>query len=69
MPTSRLKKCNKKDIWLFRDIPVLDIYDEVDALMTAKKSFVYAVGAASPLPSQLERFEFSRKIIEIIVKE
>ena len=37
--------------------------------MTAKKSFVYAVGAATPLPSQLERFEFSRKIIEIIVKE
>lgn len=37
-------------------MPVFDIYDEVDALMTAKKSFVYAVGGAEALPSQLLRF-------------
>ena len=50
-------------------MPVLDIFDEVDALMTAKKSFVYAVGSASPLPSQILRFEYSKVMIEIIVKE
>lgn len=35
---------NQKDKWIFRDNPILDIFDEVDALMTSKKSFVYAVG-------------------------
>lgn len=61
--------CNKKDRWFFRDLPVFDIYDEVDALMTAKKSFVYAVGSASVLPNQLLRFEYSKLMIEIMVKE
>ncbi len=50
------ENCNKKDRWFFRNLPVFDIFDEVDALMTAKKSFVYAVGASSPLPTQLLRF-------------
>ena len=56
-------QCNKKDSWFFRDLPVFDIFDEVDAMMTAKKSFVYAVGASSPLPSQDLRYEYSRRMI------
>jgi hypothetical protein len=41
---------------MFRDIPLLDIFDEVDALMTAKKSFVYAVGGSTALPDSRIRF-------------
>lgn len=36
--------------------------------MTVKKSFVYAVGASSTLPTQLLRFEYSKVMIEIVVK-
>jgi hypothetical protein len=48
---------------------MLDIFDEVDALMTSKKSFVYAVGHSTPLPDSMIRFEFSYLFIEIILKE
>ena len=46
MEKEQLKGANlkQKDKWIFRDNPILDIFDEVDALMTSKKSFVYAVG-------------------------
>lgn len=40
----KINKINQKDKWIFRDNPILDIFDEVDALMTSKKSFVYAIG-------------------------
>jgi len=50
------EKCNKNDRWFFRNMPVFDIFDEVDALMTPKKSFVYAVGDSTPLPTHLLRF-------------
>ena len=48
--------CHKKDRWIFRNLRVLDIFDEVDALMTPKKSFVYAVGNATQLPHSRIRF-------------
>lgn len=32
---------------MLRNLKVIDIFDEVDALMTPKKSFVYAVGGCS----------------------
>ena len=47
----------------------MEIYDEVDALMTAKKSFVYSIGNSSPLPNARMRFEFTITVIEIILKE
>jgi hypothetical protein len=62
-------QCNKNDRWFFRNLPVFDVFDEVDALMTVKKSFVYAVGASSSLPTQLLRFEYSKVMLEIVVKE
>jgi hypothetical protein len=37
-------------------LKILDIFDEVDALMTAKKSFVYAVGNSTQLPESRVRF-------------
>jgi hypothetical protein len=37
---------------MFRNILILDIFDEVDALMTAKKSFVYAFKESSELPNK-----------------
>lgn len=37
---------------MFRNLPILDIFDEVDALMTAKKSFVYAMKKSSDLPNK-----------------
>jgi len=40
------KMGKKRDDWLFEDYPMFDIFDEVDALMTAKKSFVYSIGKA-----------------------
>ena len=46
----------------------MEIYDEVDALMTAKKSFVYSIGNSSPLPNARMRFEYSIIIIGIILK-
>jgi hypothetical protein len=41
---------------MFRNIPLLDIFDEVDAFMTAKKSFVYAIGGSEALPDSRLRF-------------
>jgi len=52
-----------KDKLMFRSIPILDIFDEVDALMTSKKSFVYAVGSSSPLPNSRIRFEYAQVFI------
>ena len=47
---------------------VFDIFDEVDALMTPKKSFVYAIGDTSSLPSSHIRLEISRMMLELICK-
>lgn len=58
-----------KDKLMFRSIPILDIFDEVDALMTSKKSFVYAVGSSSPLPNSRIRFEYAQVFIQILLKE
>ena len=43
-----LKK--EKENWLFGESKVFDILDEVDALVTPKKSFVYAIGGSEALP-------------------
>ena len=45
---------NQKE-WMVGDYDVFDIFDEVDALMTPKKSFVYAIGDTSSLPSSYIR--------------
>jgi hypothetical protein len=50
-------------------LKIIDIFDEVDALMTAKKSFVYAIGNSSTLPHSRIRFEYSSLFIEIILKD
>lgn len=39
-----------KQFWLFGNYNVFDIFDEVDALVTPKKSFVYAIGGSEALP-------------------
>jgi hypothetical protein len=61
--------CHKKDRWIFRNLKLLDIFDEVDALMTAKKSFVYAVGNSTQLPHSRMRFDYGSVFVEIIIKE
>jgi hypothetical protein len=41
---------------MFRNLQLFDIFDEVDALLTAKKSFIYSIGGPSPLPDSSLRF-------------
>ena len=53
-----------KEKVIFEGINSFDIFDEVDALMTPKKSFVYSVGASSKLDEDLLRFETHRLLIE-----
>ena len=45
-----------KEKVVFEGINSFDIFDEVDALMTPKKSFVYSVGGHSKLDEDLLRF-------------
>mgnify|MGYP007105006629 CR=1 FL=1 len=41
----------KRDDWMLGglNIGAFDIYDEVDALMTARRFFVYSIGASKGL--------------------
>ena len=48
---------SSKEEWLFEGLPVFDIFDEVDALMTPKKSYIYSIGKSSPLDESLIRCE------------
>lgn len=36
--------------WAVKKKKVFDIFDEADALLSARKSFVYSVGQPEPLP-------------------
>lgn len=53
---------------MFGEAQVFDILDEVDALVTPKKSFVYAIGGSESLPEANLRIELCRYFLEIIVK-
>ena len=53
-----------KDKVVFDKIRCFDIFDEVDALMTPRKSFVYSVGSPSKLDEESLRFELHRQLIE-----
>ena len=50
------KRETDKEKVVFEGINSFDIFDEVDALMTPKKSFVYSVGEHSKLDEDLLRF-------------
>ena len=52
---NELTSCKEERI--FKGITTFDIFDEVDALMTPKKSFVYSVGKSSKLEEEILRFE------------
>ena len=61
-----LKK--QKQYWLFGNCKIFDIFDEVDALVTPKKSFVYAIGGSEGLPSANIRIELCKYLLEIFIK-
>ena len=44
MKKDRQVLLNYYDTWVYRNNQILNILDEVDALMTPKKSFEYSVG-------------------------
>jgi len=56
---------NKRDEWIFCSLPVFDIFDEVDAMMTPKKFFIYSIGNSKSLQSDKIRFEIGRVILEV----
>jgi hypothetical protein len=58
-----------RDEWLFSNLPLFDIFDEVDALMTPKKYFIYSIGNCSTLQADRLRYELSRVMLEIICRE
>ena len=54
-----------KDKVVFMDGDMFDIFDEVDALMTPKKSFVYSIGSSSKLDERVLRYEAYCFLIEV----
>ena len=38
-----------KEVTIFNSLPFIDIFDEADAQMTPKKSFVYSIGKQTSL--------------------
>ena len=53
----RIQHQKNKEQVVFKGIKGFDIFDEVDALMTPKKSFVYSVGISSKLDQDSLRFK------------
>lgn len=46
----------------------LDIFDEIDAMMTPKKSYIFSIGAKVELPSSTTRLEIMRECLEVFLK-
>jgi hypothetical protein len=58
-----------RDEWLFFNLPLFDIFDEVDALMTPKKFYIYSIEKSAPLQGDRLRYEIGRIVFEIVCKE
>ena len=54
-----------KEKVVFMNLRILDVFDEIDALMTPKKSFIYSVGNSSRLDQESLRYETYELLLEI----
>ncbi len=48
---------------------VFDIFDEIDALMTSVKSYIFSIGKTIDLPEGKMRLEVLRLITEVFLKK
>lgn len=46
---------------------IFDIFDEIDAMMTPKKSYIFSIGHKCELPSSKLRFEILNECIEVFL--
>ena len=53
---------------VFKGIAAFDVFDEVDALMTPKKSFIYSVGSWDTLDEDMLRYENHELLLNLFCK-
>ena len=46
---------------------IFDIFDEIDAMMTPKKSYIFSIGKQIDLPSSIVRLELIRFCLEMFL--
>ena len=62
----KLEKLTHEETALL-DCPIFDIFDEIDAMMTPKKSYIFSIGDKCELPSSNLRFDILNECIEVFL--
>ena len=57
-----------KEKTIYPDLNCFDIFDEVDAQMNPKKSFVYSIAPSSKLDKSRERYQIHKILLEKFIQ-